>query len=135
MGHDHTANAQAAELASGHHLSGIPGCEGRGEVLDHADGTLAPRAQGVHVGPELREAPEVRNPAQSRINPLHVERGFLVCGECAGDPHQYLIDVEEACPCCGGRGFIEDPDYIDGDARGFDPHSELGTEPGYRRTI
>lgn len=64
---------------------------------------------------------------QPRINPLHLDSGLIICSECYGSPAQYLIDFEDVCPTCGGCGFHDDPDFIDGDARSFDPHTEFGT--------
>lgn len=76
MRHDHTENGSASELASGHPVSRIHGCKGRGEILGHTDGTLAPGAQGVHVGPEVRTAPKVRNRAQRSLDAIFASESF-----------------------------------------------------------
>lgn len=56
------------------------------------------------------------------------DTGFMLCGECSGDPSQYLIDVEEVCPNCNGEGVRPDPDY-EPEFSSFDPHSEFSTMP------
>jgi hypothetical protein len=77
----------------------------------------------------------VRSLPVEPINRLHLDSGFLICNSCNGAPNQYEIDFEERCPECDGAGFVSDPDYIDGDAREFDPHSEWGTERHHRRHV
>lgn len=64
---------------------------------------------------------------QPSLEQSDLDRGLIICGECYGSPSQYLIDFEEVCPTCGGCGFHEDPDFIDGDACSFNPHAEFGT--------
>lgn len=64
---------------------------------------------------------------KSSLKQSDLDSGLIICSECVGDPSQYLIDFEEPCPTCGGCGFHDDPDFFDGDARSFDPHTEFGT--------
>lgn len=64
---------------------------------------------------------------QPSLEQSDLDSGLIICSECAGSPSQYLIDFEEVCPTCGGCGFHDDPDFIDGDTRSFNPHAEFGT--------
>lgn len=54
-------------------------------------------------------------------------RDRLICTECYGNPEQYRADVSSVCPACDGEGSVLNPDFIDGDAGGFDPRREYGT--------
>lgn len=76
---------------------------------------------------------EARSPES--INPLHLDSGLMLCGECMGSPNQYELDVGERCSCCNGEGSVADPDYIDGEAQSFDAHLEWGTERHHRRHV
>ena len=114
MDHAEHTSLHLGELARGHSCAGVPGSdEGRAEKPG-SHGRMANGVRSVSIQPPL--------------DPLYLEPGFLICGDCDGDPNQYLIDFEEPCPC-GGSGIVADPDFIDGDARGFDPHREYGTRP------
>lgn len=106
----HERNADLAATGCG---SGVLRSDDEAAVQPAGNGRVAGRISSVR--------------RQPRIEAEHLDSGFIVCGECSGDPSQYLIDVEEVCPCCGGDGFIDDPDYIDGDARSFNARAEWGT--------
>jgi len=64
---------------------------------------------------------------EPEINPLYLDSGLILCGECQGSPCQYFLDMDEVCSCCDGQGFVADPDFIDGAAQGFNPRSHFGT--------
>lgn len=93
----------------------------RGGVLrGHDEATVQPGCDGrVADGLEALSR-------QPRSNGIELHNGYVLCDECFGDPSQYLSDFEEICPCCGGRGFLEDPDYVD-ESESFDPRREWGT--------
>lgn len=103
----------AADLDAGRACGGLSRSDERASSEPGCDGRLAARLESLS--------------RQPRINPLHLDSGLIICSECYGSPAQYLIDFEDVCPTCGGCGFHDDPDFIDGDARSFDPHTEFGT--------
>ncbi len=65
---------------------------------------------------------------------LEIPEGDIRCEECRGDPAQYRIDFEIDCPNCRNVGHVPDPDFYDACCT-FDPHSEWGSTPGFRRTV
>jgi len=107
------ADGSDGDLARADHGSRVLRSDDKTAVQSGRDGRVEARLESLS--------------RQPRINPLHLDSGLIICSECAGSPSQYLIDFEEDCPTCGGCGFHDDPDFIDGDARSFDPHTEFGS--------
>lgn len=103
----------AADLDAGRACGGLSRSDERASSEPGCDGRLAARLETLS--------------RQPRISTLYLDSGLTICSECFGSPNQYLIDFEETCPTCQGEGFVADPDYIDGDAPGFDPRAEWGT--------
>lgn len=103
----------AADLDAGRACSGLPRSDERAPSEPGCDGRLAARLEPIS--------------RQPRIDPLQLDSGLIICIECAGDPSQYLIDFEIECPACHGIGTVPNPDFIDGDADEFNPHTEFGT--------
>lgn len=103
----------AADLDAGRACSGLSRSDERASPEPGCDGRLAARLEPLSRQPSLEQS--------------DLDRGLIICSECVGDPSQYLIDFEEVCPTCGGCGIHDDPDFIDGDTRSFNPHAEFGT--------
>lgn len=107
------ADGSVGDLARADHGSRVLRSDDKTAVQSGRDGRVEARLESLSRQPSLEQS--------------DLDRGLIICSECVGDPSQYLIDFEEPCPTCGGCGFHDDPDFIDGDTRSFNPHAEFGT--------
>ena len=95
------------------------------------------RAEAWELSASTRWLLDEERERAAKLAKLQAElaRDRLICRECYGNPEQCRADVGNVCPGCEGAGTVLNPDFIGGDARGFDPHAEWATERHHWRRV
>lgn len=115
MRHDQHPHSQAAGLAASDLCERLPGSDERRADQSRSAGPLAAGICSLSRAEHLRADPQAIP-------------GFRICDECDGNPAAYLEEFETVCGC-NGEGVRPDPDFIDGEGDGSDPHAEFSTMP------